>query len=58
MVKELMSKINTQDISVFKIVPSNNSLVSLGEERAIFLGPDFGVETDLGLIDEEVSDIL
>lgn len=53
MAKELISKINRYDISVFKIVPSNNSLVSLEEERAIFLAAEFGVEKNPGLIDEE-----
>lgn len=51
MVKELIIKINRYDITVLKILPSNNSVVSLEEERAILLAAEFRVEKDPGLID-------
>lgn len=53
MVKELILQMNRYDISVFKTVPSNKCLVSLEEERAIFLAAEFEVEKDLGLIEEK-----
>lgn len=52
MVKELIIKMNRY-ISVFKTVPSNKYLVSLEDERAIFLAAEFEIEKDPGLIDEE-----
>lgn len=51
--KELISKRNRYDISVFKIVPSNNSLVISRGGESHFFWQQSRVEKDPGLIDEE-----
>lgn len=58
MVKELMIKMNRYNISVFKTVPSNTYLVSLKEERAIFLAAEFEAEKDLASSKRKMSDVL